>query len=673
MRKTIVAAVTALVLFGLATTASAYQVTSSRPRLFFRADQVAELQGKCGGIMASDYNDIKNWCDQNMSASLPLSSDETYEYHITAMCFMWQMSGNTAYASRAKTLVQSAMGRGFEGQRTYTRSLALFLDWCYGYLSASERSIVGNELIQSVEVYKDSEVWETMNNYHSKLTRIKEFAYAGLALYGAGINNAKAVEYCDFFREHTYGAQHTLACVDEIGPDGSYFEGDYNMIVLGSGFRRGLWLWYVATDENPFDESSNLMNMSLYYTYEIFAKNGPAVTNQMSGSKQGDSHHHTIDAAQLRLAMYALAHVYNDSRAQWLADHVDYLDMGYLNRYDRWELIVNYDPSIASTPPYDLEDAKHFEGVGTVYMRTGFDYSHTSDDIYAVFRCEALLAGHTHAHQNHFLIARGPDLLAIDSGDYDASTSSHHMHYFERTIAHNTITVYDPSETTFAPYTNDGGQTPPSKNALPIHFGDAADSKYYRGGIEAYTNNGEYTYVKGDATAAYSPGKVELFTREMYFMKPDTFVILDRVRATSASYPKHWLLHTLNEPVVSGNTFTVVEGESKMVVTTVLPAGAGIEKIGGPGREFEVNGVNYPPSGGATWDAGAWRVEVTPTEAADEHIFLHVLQVMDAGAQPVADVTLVEGEEMLGVSVDGETVLFRTSAEPVESETYQVQ
>lgn len=673
MRKITIVALAALVLLGAVSTAFAYQVTPSRPRLFFRADQVAELQGKCGGVLSSDYNDLKNWCDGNLSTSLPLSSDETYEYHITAMSFMWQMSGNSTYAARAKTLVQSAMGRGFEGQRTYTRSLALFLDWCYGYLSSSERVTVGNELIQSTEVYKDAEAWDTMNNYHSKLTRIKEFAYAGLALYGAGINDSKAVEYCDFFREHTYGSQHTLACVDEIAADGSYFEGDYNMIVLGSGFRRGLWLWYVATDENPFEESSNLRNMSIYYTYDMFAKNGPAVTNQMSASKQGDSHHHTLDAGQLRLAMYALANVYDDPRAQWIADQVDYQEMGYLNRYDRWELIVNYDPGVASEPPYDLEDAKYFTGVGTVYMRTGFDYSYTSDDVYAVFRCETLLAGHTHAHQNHFLIARGPDILAVDSGDYDASTSSHHMNYFERTIAHNTITVYDPSETTFLPYSNDGGQVPPSKNPLPIHFGDAADPRYYRGGIEAYTNKEAYTYVKGDATAAYSPDKMELFTREVYFMKPDTFVILDRVRATSQAYTKRWLLHTMNEPVISGDTVTIQEGGSKMVVTTVLPAAAEITKVGGTNHEFEVNGVNYPPSGGATWDSGSWRIEVSPTTPAEEHIFLHVLQVMDAGGQPDTEVTLVEGDEMLGVSVGGETVLFSTSPEPVESETYEVQ
>ncbi len=182
-------------------------------------------------------------------------------------------------------------------------------------------------------------------------------------------------------------------------------------------------------------------------------------------------------------------------------------------------------------------------------------------------------AGHTNAHQNHFLIARGNDLLAIDSGVYDGGVSSHHRNYFERTIAHNTITVYNPSETTFGSLANDGGQIPPSEE-LPVRFGDASASDYYRGEIVGYRDTEEFTYMKGDATAAYNPSKVTLFTREMVYLKPDIFVVLDRVRATSASYKKRWLLHSVNEPTITGDTVMVQEGTSRLFVKSLLPAHA---------------------------------------------------------------------------------------------------
>jgi hypothetical protein len=282
-----------------------------------------------------------------------------------------------------------------------------------------------------------------------------------------------------------------------------------------------------------------------------------------------------------------------------------------------------------------------------------------------------LNAVHTIAHQNHILIARGNDLLAIDSGVYDGGVSSHHMNYFERTIAHNTITVYNPSETTFSPYANDGGQIPPSKNELPVRYGDASGPEYYRGHIVAFKETEGFTYAKGDATAAYSPQKLELFTREVVYLKPDTFVILDRVRATSASYTKKWLLHTVNEPVISGDTVTIQEGSSKLFVKSLLPSPRTITKVGGTGHQFDVNGVNYPPAQSLTPDMGAWRIEVSPGASAQEHLFLHVLYACGSNVNAMPVVHLIEGEEMVGVEVGTHVVMFSRTGATIDSETYQ--
>ena len=41
-----------------------------------------------------------------------------------------------------------------------------------------------------------------------------------------------------------------------------------------------------------------------------------------------------------------------------------------------------------------------------------------------------------------------------------------------------------------------------------------------------------------------SPHKLEHFTRQFVYLRPEVFVIFDRVVSTRAEFPKRWLLHT---------------------------------------------------------------------------------------------------------------------------------
>ena len=653
---------------GAALPASGYEVVSGHPRLYVTANDLPALRARCEGPMAADYAVSKNWADDHINDSLPFSSVDAYMHNLCTYSFIYLVTGNAAYAGRAKAIAQYAMGQGFQGEGPYITGLALFFDWCYDYLTPAERQTFGWELAESGLAYEAGTNWTETNNYHSKPSRLKGLAYAGLAIYGEGINDAAATELCDLFEEHLFGPDYVLACIDEIGGDGSYYEGDYTLSVIGESLVAACLIWRSATGEDAFAVSGNLQNMATYLIYDVFAKNGPGGGAFMSGSKQGDSKTHTWGAASLRRVLHVLANVYRDPRAEWLGLRIDSLGLGWINRNERWRLLIYRDPSVGTQAPTGLPDAWYFSDMGTVYMRSGFDYSEGSDDVYAVFRCEAMNAGHTNAHQNHILLARGADLLAIDSGVYDGGVSSHHLNYFSRTIAHNTVTVYDPSETTFGGYANDGGQMMPKE--LPVRFGDASSPEYYRGKIEAFKNTDTFTYVKGDATAAYASYKLDLFTREIVWLKPNVFVVLDRVRATSPSYTKRWLLHSIEQPSISGSTATITRGDSKLVVTSVLPEGASITRVGGPGHEFDVNGTNYPPSQSWTEDMGAWRIEITPSDSAAEHLFLTVLCVAGAG-ETAPTVRPVESEEMVGVQVDSEVVLFSATGAAVESASYE--
>ena len=79
------------------------------------------------------------------------------------------------------------------------------------------------------------------------------------------------------------------------------------------------------------------------------------------------------------------------------------------------------------------------------------------------FDCGPYLAKHQHMDRGHFTIYhRGH--LAIDSGaDYTESESPHYINYYRRTVAHNTMLIFDPKEHFFwsenlLEAANDGGQ-----------------------------------------------------------------------------------------------------------------------------------------------------------------------------------------------------------------------
>lgn len=643
--------------------APGYSVAPGHPRLYVLSSEVDDLRAKCDGPMAADLADVVAWAEENMAAPLPIDNEWQYGCHLSTYSFLYLVTGDVSYAGRAKVLAQYGMDHGSRGDGHYTCGLALFFDWCNDYLTPAERQNFGRELGESGLAYAAQHDYDTMNNYHSKLSRLKPLAFAGIPLHGEGIHDSAAATLCDLFREHTFGEEHTLACIDEIAGDGSYYEGEYTLNIMANYFVPGCWVWNVATGESAFEVSSNLSHMSEYYLYEIFAKNGPGVNAFLGGSKQGDSYSHTTGAASARLFMHTMAAAYDDGRAEWLAREIVARELGYINRNERWHLIVMRDMDVVPVPPHDLPYTRYFEDMGTVYMRSGWDYSENSTDTYAVFRCEGMNAGHTHAHQNHFLIARGGDVLAIDSGGYDSSISEHHSNYFERTIAHNTVTVYDPDETSFVPFANDGGQLPPLR--LPIQYGDASDDRYGRGKVEKVEDTEDQVYMKGDATAAYSPHKMELFTREIIHLKPDVFVVFDRVRATSPSFTKRWLLHSIDEPSIGGNTAVITQGASRLVVQSVLPEGASVSKVGGPGREFEVGGVNYVPTDNLRGDMGSWRIEITPSDAAREHFFLTVLSVADAAERSVPEVKLIRSGDVVGVMVDDRRAEFNTAEAPL--------
>ncbi len=183
--------------------------------------------------------------------------------------------------------------------------------------------------------------------------------------------------------------------------------------------------------------------------------------------------------------------------------------------------------------------------------------------------------------------------------------------------------------------------------------------------VKGFQATRHYVYVAGDATVCYQapptkrgeaslPPKCSLVTRQVVFLVPHHFVVFDRVIAAEASYRKDWLLHTAEEPVITGKTFRADHGQGRMFCRTLLPEDATVSAVGGPGKEFWAAGKNWSivaptltPAARAMM--GQWRVEVTPAAPRKEDCFLHVIQVGGGELATMDPAELVQSGSQRGV------------------------
>lgn len=334
---------------------------------------------------------------------------------------------------------------------------------------------------------------------------------------------------------------------------------------------------------------------------------------------------------------------------------------------------------------------------GWMIARTGWD----KNSVIAEMKInEHFVGNHQHMDGGAFQIYyKGP--LAIDAGAYHGTSggynSPHNKNFFKRTVAHNSLLVFDPNEkfaswnyggtdkTEFAD--NDGGQRMPGDRWETCRsFADLLSDEYTTGQVLAHGIGGdymapEYSYLSGDITKAYSD-KVKEVKRSFVFLNlksekvPAAMVVFDKVVSKNPEFKKHWLLHSIEEPKVSENGIVIKrtkDGDSGMLSNTVLlPAKENLDMqvIGGKGKEFWVNGTNYAnaPQAGRPDprnERGEWRVEVSPSAPANEDYFLNVIQVADNNCNELHKASLLRGENLVGAVIADRIVTFSKDGETI--------
>jgi len=292
--------------------------------------------------------------------------------------------------------------------------------------------------------------------------------------------------------------------------------------------------------------------------------------------------------------------------------------------------------------------------------------------------------------------------LAIDSGAYSGSSgkygSPHCQNYYWRTIAHNSLLVYDPQED-FGKrgYGNDGGQRLAGGRS-EVRTLDVLldpDQGYRTGRVLAHgfgpdPQTPDFTLLTGDLTDAYSK-KVQQVTRSFAFLNlrdarvPAALIVLDRVVSADPAFRKFWLLHTQEEPQLDGGSALVDctqhDQRGRLTLDVLLPTDSNrhLSHVGGPGKEYWVFGTDYSNDieprqlERSSLEPGAWRIELSPKAAVAEDLFLTVMQVTDRTAPGRLPVRRVELPERVGAAIErpdgSRLVLFRRdgqrSARPV--------
>jgi Heparinase II C-terminal domain len=348
-------------------------------------------------------------------------------------------------------------------------------------------------------------------------------------------------------------------------------------------------------------------------------------------------------------------------------------------------------------PVAELPLTKYFpEPAGTLVARTGWTLGDATHDALVSMHIGQYFFGN-HQHVGDFgtfqVYYRGP--LAIASGLYDGDRygDEHWRNYYHQTISKNGLLIFDPSEVRLhqgRPMANDGGTRWPNNGIDHPPWLSYLTSRGYRMGKVVAVQFGpdrrtpDYSYIAGDITEAYTD-KVARVTRSMVTFNnhsavyPATLVVFDRIRSRAAEFKKTWLLHSIHEPSISGQTIVVTNSDGRyrgrLVAESLLPERATRTKVGGPGREWwiEATRTNYmaprkpPPA-----EPGAWRVEVSPADSALNDLFLHVMTVMDAGTATAPSVERIDGAAVVGARFLDRAVLFGRTGELLRTTRFAV-
>ena len=667
------------------------------PRLYFRKEHIPEIKMKANHPLLKGFWEQINRSaqfatDGKLAQGVNHNHDMQIVSAIESRAFLYALSGDQKLGNEAVDLIfnmnntvitNPQKGDVYRDVGRIITATAVVYDWCYDLIAPAEKQAliaIMESLATEMEIEWPRLVQGSVTGHGVEAQVARDMLSCGIAVYD---------EKPDIYRR---AAGRLFA---EFYPAQNFtYQSGYHHQGSSYGPYRFQWEFYsvLIFDRMGYPNvvSPLQSKMPYYWMY----------TRRPDGHlfRDGDDFleaTNTWGPYWVFPDLAYLASYYKDPLLMGEALRQDYIhDFDVHSRFGHtpvYDLLL-IDPSVA--PDYNLASlplARYFPyPCGGMVARTGWENGKTSNTVVAEMKVvERQYNNHQHLDAGAFQIYyKGP--LAVESGIYAGTTGAygcdHFLNYYQRTIAHNCMLVYNPDEVFLYRQRvvgNDGGQRWPANQAEPHVIDVVMSEEFHKSEVRAHDfgpcpMKPEYTYLKGDITRAYKD-KVKNHQRAFVFLNlnneqvPAALIVYDYIVSSNKDFKKTWLLHCVQEPTFNGNVCTVVRNEKgyhgKLVNTVLLPLpqNTNLAKVGGQGNEFSVNGINYPQQirNANNWSDGAiWRIELSPKTPSETDVFLNVMQVTDAGNNQLLPVEKIETDRLTGVKIADRIVLFAKNGNP---------
>jgi hypothetical protein len=638
------------------------KVSKDHPRLFGSRDRLKQLAAE----RPEAYRRMVAFARQPYK-------DEYWAVHgkIIGLSLLHAIDGDTAAGREVveiclKQYIDAPIETGHVPFGTSIARCGIAYDLCHDQWTKAE----GQRLFDYMAATIDANPDEEPSTFHNGWYGYKNWGY-GVGAYATLFDNPRAESILRALEEEYH--RRAMPALKLSGDGGHFAEGFYIHYWMYE------WLFfceiarlcggvdYYETAPEFYKNRAVACMFEMYPGISDLGTRRPAPMGDSMGRRVNNERDKELAARRILVSRFRddpehqVVHAYNEQTPLMAFDHNAYRDFLWGDR------------NIKKGDLKSFRLSNFGPGAGYVFARSSWD----EESSYLLFHCGRRFTAHQHLDNNHFVLWKNAELLG-DGGQYDSFESDHGNNIYFRTIAHNSILVKDPSETwprpTAAtpkgmrngpPGLNDGGQKYPWSGTSWGHNGGARDPEHWHQHRElgeiaqmlVYEDKGPYVYLAGDATKSYSSNKLELFTRQIVFVRPGTFVVFDRVRSTDANFKKTLLWHPMKVPTGEGGNFVVTNGNGRLFIQTVLPARPQVALYHGP-TLYTYDGVDHPPKRD-TGPGPECRIEISPREPAWLDVFLSVLTTTDANVQTVPRGSAELQDGAVALEVDGMMIVFK--------------
>ena len=522
---------TALSRYDLKSLPPALEATrGTHPRLYLSAQRVTELRAAIRTTHAGLWMDVRTLADRAVKQGAPkyrrtdgASGDEQLWQRevgntMPHLALAYLMTGDQQYLDAAKQWALASCdyptwGYGrYDGMDLATGhqlfGLAIVYDWCFHDLDEASRQHIRETLAKRASALFQAAAtgntyWHRSYMQNHLWVNICGLSAAGFALFD---EDQQARMWIGLALDKFQRTMETL------GPDGASHEGvgywEYGAEYMLKFMSLADELLSVDLYDRPWWRST-----ARYCQYMGLPVNAWTRSNclvDLADCPRG--HWYGPDHILRRLAGR-----YRDGHAQWLAEQIDKANVDAPGA--RWLNLIWYDPAVQAVPPSGLPTLHHFEDMGIVSARTGWD----GRENLVVFKCGPFIGhqalsefsydpggGHVHPDAGHFVVFANGEWLVRDDGYQDKWTDQHN------TLLIDGVGQLGEGRTWF-----DGGPCLAAKARPRIIHASSSD---------------ELDDIAGDVTQAY-PKRVGLqrFMRHLLFVKPDVLIVIDDIAVDQAT------------------------------------------------------------------------------------------------------------------------------------------